>query len=194
MKASAKTELEIISFKTAKEMEKWLATNHIVSKGIWLRIFKKKSGQQSITYNEALDEMLCCGWIDGQLQKYDDISWLRKFTPRGVKSTWSKRNAEHAERLIKVDKMKPSGLNEIEKAKADGRWMKAYDSPSEMKVPEDFLKALSKNKKAKKFFDSLNKANTYAIAWRLQTAGKPETREKRMNVILEMMKNEKKFH
>src|SRR5579871_2716064 len=194
MKTPDKTELEIISFKTPKEMEKWLAKNHAVSKGIWLRLFKKGSEQKSITYDEALDEMLCYGWIDVQVKKYDEQSWIRKFCPRTTKSIWSKRNIAHTERLTKLGKMKASGLAEIEKAKADGRWEKAYDAPSDMKAPDDFLKALSKNKKAKAFFESLNKANKYAIGWRLQTAKKPETREKRMKIILEMMKKGEKFH
>jgi uncharacterized protein YdeI (YjbR/CyaY-like superfamily) len=141
-----------------------------------------------------LDEALCYGWIDGQLNKHDDISWLHKFIPRGAKSIWSKRNTDHTERLIMLGKMKPSGLHEIEKAKADGRWAKAYDSPAEMKASDDFITALSKNKKAKTFFESLNRANKYAIAWRLQTAKKPETREKRMKTILEMLAKGEKFH
>ncbi len=194
MKMADKPEYEMISFKTAKELEKWLAKNHAASKGIWLRLFKKESGEKSVTYNEALDEMLCYGWIDGQIKKYDDRSWIRKFTPRGSKSIWSKKNTDHIERLTKLDKMKASGLSEVEKAKADGRWLKAYDSPIEMKMPEDFIKLLSKNKTAKTFFESLNKANKYAIGWRLQTAKKPETREKRMKMILEMMDKGKKFH
>ena len=147
-----------------------------------------------MTYAEGLDEALCCGWIDGQLDKYDEKSWLRKFTPRRSKSVWSKRNIEHVNRLIQAGKMKLAGLKEVEAAKADGRWERAYDSPSAMQVPEDFLKELSKDKKAKAFFETLNKANTYAIAWRLQTAKKPETREKRMKAILEMLKRGEKLH
>jgi len=194
IKTPEKPDYEIISFKTAKELEKWLAKNHASSKGIWLRLFKKESREKSVTYNETIDEMLCYGWIDGQVKKYDDRSWIRKFTPRGPKSIWSKKNTDHIERLTKLGKMKASGLSEVEKAKADGRWVKAYDSPTEMKMPEDFMKALSKNKAAKVFFESLNKANKYAIGWRLQTAKKPETREKRMKIILQMMIDQKKFH
>ena len=185
---------QIISFRSAKEWEKWLAKHHADSNGIWLRLFKKDFGVPSITYDEALDEALCHGWIDGQLQKYDDKSWLRKFTPRRPKSVWSKRNIEHVARLCKADKMKPAGLKQVETAKADGRWEKAYDSPSAMQIPEDFLRQLAKNKKAKAFFKALNKANTYAIAWRLQTAKKAETREKRMKTILDMLARDEKLH
>ena len=190
----ARTDLPIISFNSQKEWTNWLDKNHAKSSGLWLRLFKKDSDVASVTYAEALDEALCYGWIDGQLDKYDEKSWLRKFSPRRPKSIWSKRNIEHVNRLTAAGKMKPAGLKEVEAAKADGRWGRAYDSPSAMQVPADFLKALSRDKKAQTFFETLNKANTYAIAWRLQTAKKPETREKRMKAILEMLKRGEKLH
>ena len=187
-------EMEVVSFATSKDWRKWIAANHATSNGAWLRFFKKDSGEKTITYAEALEEALCYGWIDGQANKYDDKSYIRKFTPRRPGSIWSKINTEKAERLIQEGKMKKAGMQQVELAKADGRWGQAYDSPANMKVPEDFLQPLSKNKKAKSFFDGLNKANLYAIAWRLQTAKKPETREKRLKEILEMMSEGKKFH
>ena len=147
-----------------------------------------------MTYAEALDEALCYGWIDGQLDKYDEKSWLRKFTPRRPKSVWSKRNIAHIDRMTRAGKMKSAGRKEVEAAKADGRWKRAYDSPSAMQIPADFLKALSQDKKAKAFFATLNKANTYAIAWRLQTAKRPETRAKRLQAILAKLKKGEKFH
>jgi uncharacterized protein YdeI (YjbR/CyaY-like superfamily) len=128
------------------------------------------------------------------VNKYDAESYIQKFTPRRAKSTWSKRNTAIVERLLQEGKMETAGMQQVELAKADGRWQQAYDSPRNMKVPEDFLEQLSKNKKAKAFFDALNKANQYAIAWRLQTAKKPETREKRLKEILKMMREGKKFH
>lgn len=194
MKPSDKPDHPILSFKTPKAFEKWLSKNHDKINGIWLRFFKKDSGEKSINYKEALDEALCYGWIDGQLNKYDEKSYIQKFTPRRSKSIWSKKNTEHIERLTALGKIKPPGIAEVEKAKADGRWEKAYDSLSQMKVPDDFLKLLSKNKKAKAFFDKLNKTNKYAIAWRLQSAKKPETREKWITRILEMLTNNQKFH
>jgi len=169
--------------------------NHAKSNnGIWLRIFNKDSDEATITYDEALDEALCFGWIDGQKKKYDEKSWLQKFTPRRSKSIWSKRNKTRVAQLIEEKRMQPSGLKEIETAKRDGRWDKAYDSPSQMKSPADFLAILKKDQQAYDFFKTLNKANTYAIAWRLQTAKKPETREKRMQILLKMMKNRQKLH
>ncbi len=184
----------VLAFQSQKDWRRWLAKSHSTSNGIWLRLFKKASGVATVTHDEALDEALCYGWIDGQVKKYDETSWLQKFTPRRTKSIWSKRNRDHTARLISLGKMTPAGLKEIETAKADGRWEQAYDSPAAMQMPQDFLKELSKNKKAKAFYESLNKANTYSILWRLQTAKKPETREKRMKAILEMLKQGKKFH
>ncbi len=189
------TEIPVKSFASSKQWKKWLATNYAISnQGIWLRIFKKDSGEATVTYDEALDEALCFGWIDGQKKKYDEKSWLQKFTPRRSKSIWSKRNKTRTVQLIEERRMQPSGLKEIEAAKSDGRWDKAYDSPSQMKIPADFLAILRKDQQAYEFFKTLNKANTYAIAWRLQTAKKPETREKRMQILLKMMKDRKKLH
>jgi uncharacterized protein YdeI (YjbR/CyaY-like superfamily) len=189
-----KAEKKILALPSQKKWQSWMAKNHGKSKGVWLRFFKKHSGKPTITYQEALDVALCYGWIDGQVQKYDDISWIHSFTPRRTKSTWSKRNTDHVKRLIKEKKMKPAGMKEVNAAKADGRWKKAYASPSKMTVPADFMKKLNANKKAKAFFATLNKANVYAITWRLATAKKPETREKRMKMIVEMLNRGEKFH
>jgi uncharacterized protein YdeI (YjbR/CyaY-like superfamily) len=161
---------------------------------VWLRLFKKGSGVASVTHAEALAAALCYGWIDGQLKRHDEESWLRKFTSRRPQSVWSKRNRELVDQLAKAGKMRAAGLKEVEAAKSDGRWSRAYDSPRNMMVPEDFRKELSKSKKAQMFFETLNKANTYAIAWRLQTAKKPETREKRMKAIIEMLGKGKALH
>jgi uncharacterized protein YdeI (YjbR/CyaY-like superfamily) len=181
-------------FETPAEWRDWLEINHTIEKGVWLRFYKKGSGIASLNYAGALDEALCFGWIDGQSKSLDENSYLQKFTPRRAKSIWSKRNIEHIARLIQEGKMKPSGLKEAEAAKTDGRWQKAYDSPANMTVPEDFLRELSKDKKAFVFFETLNKTNTYAIAWRLQTAKKQETRERRIKTIIEMLSRGEKFH
>jgi len=194
MKKPDKNELPIIPFESPLQWEQWLEVNHTDENGIWLKFFKKGSSVPSVTYEQALDEALCYGWIDGQKKTFDEQSYLIKFTPRRAKSIWSKKNIEHVARLYKQGKMKSRGINEAERAKADGRWEQAYDSPSNMKIPDDFLQQLTKNKKAKAFFDTLNKTNTYAIMWRLQTAKKPETREKRMKEILEMLSQGKKIH
>ena len=186
--------MKVISFKSASEFRAWLKSNHKQTEGIWLRMFKKDSGIESVNYSQALDQALCFGWIDGLKLPHDEKSWLQKFTPRKARSSWSKRNTEHVERLIKSGEMTAAGLGAVEAAKADGRWQQAYDSPGNAKPPADFLTALARNKKAKAFFESLNRANVYAIVYRLQTAKKPETREKRMKAILEMMRKGEKFH
>jgi uncharacterized protein YdeI (YjbR/CyaY-like superfamily) len=182
------------SFPSAKAWQRWLATNHASSQEIWLRIFKKHSGKPTVTYPEALQEALCYGWIDGLRKAYDDVSYLQRFTPRRVKSIWSKVNTRHAETLIKAGRMQAAGLKHIEAAKQDGRWDRAYDSPARCKLPEDFLNALEKNRSAKAFFVTLSKRNTFSIAYRLQSAKRPETREKRMKAILQMLARGQKFH
>jgi uncharacterized protein YdeI (YjbR/CyaY-like superfamily) len=187
-------ELEVISFKTDKEFSEWLEKNHDSSEGIWIKIYKKGSGIVSIDHPRALMEALCYGWIDGQAKSIDEKSYLQKFTPRRARSLWSKINRIKVQKLIDEKRMKAAGMAEIERAKADGRWDAAYDSPSNTQIPEDLLIALEKNKKAKEFFESLNKTNLYAITWRLQTAKKPETRQKRMHVILEMLEKGEKFY
>ena len=184
----------IIEFKTAAAFETWLIKNHENSKGLWLKIFKKDSGKKTISYAEALDVALCYVWIDGQKQAHDEQAWLQKFCPRRAKSIWSKRNTEHVERLINEGRMRSAGLKAVEKAKADGSWEKAYDSPSKMTIPEDFLKELSKNKKAEATFKALNKTNLFSIGFRLQTAKKQETRDKRMKAIIEMLAKGEKLH
>lgn len=190
----AKPDLPVLTFPSSKEFRSWLTAHHKEPAGIWLRIFKIKSGIPSITYAGAVDVALCYGWIDGQKKPFDTESWLQKFTPRRSKSIWSKRNREHVERLEKSGLMEAAGMEEVNAAKSDGRWEKAYDSSSNMVVPADFLKELAKNKKAEAFFKTLNKTNVFSIVWRLQTAKKPETRSKRMKAILEMLKKGEKFH
>jgi uncharacterized protein YdeI (YjbR/CyaY-like superfamily) len=190
----SKISIPVIEFQSAKEWRTWLSKNAEGSKGVWLKIFKKDSNKKTITYAEALEESLCYGWIDGQKKSFDTQAWLQKFCPRGARSIWSKVNVAHIERLTKAGKMRPQGLKAVTSAKADGRWEKAYDSPSKMTAPDDFIKELSKNKKAYAFYKTLNKANLFAIAFRLQTAKKPETRQKRMEVILEMLSKGQKFH
>jgi uncharacterized protein YdeI (YjbR/CyaY-like superfamily) len=137
---------------------------------------------------------LHCFSVCKRLGKHDEESWLRKFTPRRPKSIWSKRNCELVEQLAAAGKVKPAGLKEVAAAKADGRWDKAYDSPSKMTVPADFLRELTKNKKAQLLFKTLNKANKHAIAWRLQTAAKPEIRHRRMKAIIAMLGKGEAFH
>jgi uncharacterized protein YdeI (YjbR/CyaY-like superfamily) len=181
-------------FASPEAWASWLERNHALSTGLWVRFFKKGSGTSSITRAQALDEALCWGWIDGQARPLDETSWLQRYSPRRARSPWSKRNREHVARLEREGRMQPSGMAAVAAAKADGRWHRAYDSPSGSEVPEDFVRALAAHKKALAFFKGLNRANLYAISYRLQTAKKPETRQRRFEQILQMMKEGRKFH
>ncbi|MEP6465275.1 MAG: YdeI/OmpD-associated family protein, partial [Parafilimonas sp.] len=150
-------------FASAKAWQTWLAKNYSKPNGVWMMFAKKNAEKPTVTYAEALDIALCYGWIDGQKNIYDEQYWLQKFVPRQAKSIWSKKNIEHTERLIKEDKMQQAGLKAIEAAKTNGTWQTAYDAQSNMTIPEDFLKALRKNKKATAFYKTLNRTNLFSI-------------------------------
>ncbi len=186
--------IPILSFERPEAWREWLEKHHAQSAGVWVQFFKKHSGIPTITYGEALDEALCYGWIDSQVKSYDEKSYLQKFSPRRSKSIWSKRNREHIARLIREGRMQSAGLLQVEEAKKNGRWEEAYDSPATAKVPDEFIRALAKNPKAKAFFETLNKTNVYAIVWRLQTAKKLETKQRRMENILVMLEKGEKFY
>ncbi|MDO1529709.1 YdeI/OmpD-associated family protein [Fulvimonas sp. R45] len=185
---------QLRSFRSSEELRAWMAQEHARASGLLLRIYKKDSGVPSVTYAEALDQALCFGWIDGQKLPFDANSWVQKFTPRRARSSWSKKNVAHADRLVQEGRMTPAGLQEIDRAKADGRWAAAYDSPANATVPPEFVRELARNAKAKQFYATLDKANLYAIAYRLQTAKRPETRAKRTKLIIEMLARGEKFH
>ena len=180
----------MISFKDKKDFKSWLKENHDECPGIWMRLFKKGSGEVSINYQEALEEALCYGWIDGQRKSHDEKSFLQKFTPRRAKSIWSKRNTHIVQNLIADGRMKAPGLKAIDEAKADGRWDAAYDSPKNMLLPEEYLKIIKRNKKAYAYYKTLSKSKLYAIAFRIQTAKKEETRLNRLSVIIEMLEKQ----
>lgn len=186
--------LPLIPFESQEVWEQWLAENHSVSKGIWLKFYKKNSGIASVTYPEALDVALCYGWIDARIKSIDENAYKQHFTPRRQKSIWSKRNVEHIARLTKEGRMKPPGLIQVEAAKADGRWEAAYNSPSNLMLPDDFMAELNKNPEILAFYESLSRGNKYAISWRIETAKRPETKEKRKKEILEMLARGEKFH
>jgi uncharacterized protein YdeI (YjbR/CyaY-like superfamily) len=187
------TQLPIIAFESQKAWEIWLKKNH-TTKGVWIKFFKKASGIKTVVYKEALDVALCYGWIDSQANTFDDKAYIQKFTPRGPRSIWSKVNTEHVARLIDTGKMRKAGLEKVDAAKADGRWERAYASPSKVEMPEDFKKVLAKNKKAKIFYETLNKTNTYGFITRLHFAKKPETRERKIKEFIAMLERGEKLH
>ncbi len=181
-------------FETQQDWEAWLKENHAESKGIWLKIAKKEARTPSVSYAEALDSALCYGWIDGQKAAFDDKHWLQKFTPRTAKSIWSKANCAKAEALIAEGRMQPAGLRQVELAKADGRWERAYESQSKITIPDDFQRELDKNPKAKDFFNALDSTNRYAFLYRIHAAKKPETRAAKIQKFIEMLEQQKKLH
>ena len=189
-----KDDLPVMPFATQQLWEQWLAEHHAGAYGIWIQFYKKGSGIASVTYAEALDVALCYGWIDAQLKSIDALSYKQHFTPRRPRSIWSKRNREHIARLTAEGRMKPAGMAQVEAAKADGRWEAAYDSPANLSVPDDFMAELAKYPAALAFYESLSRTNKYAVTWRIQTAKRPETREKRKQEILEMLIKGEKFY
>jgi len=166
-----------------------LQTHGESSAGVWLRLAKKSSGQVTVIYQQALDSALCFGWIDGQKKAESDDFWLQRFSPRTARSIWSKINTEKALALVREGRMRPSGLRQIQLAQQDGRWEKAYASPSNATVPDDLRMALDANKKAKAFFETLDRRNRFAILFRIQNVKKAETRAKKIAQFVEMLSN-----
>jgi uncharacterized protein YdeI (YjbR/CyaY-like superfamily) len=185
---------EARSFETIHQLEKWLKLNHETEKELWVRIFKKESGTPTVTWDDCVVAAITWGWIDGQRRSFDEVSFLQRLTPRRARSNWSKRNREHAERLIAEGRMQPSGLAHVETARQDGRWENAYSGSAEMVLPDDFLEELQKNPAAKQFFETLDRRNLYVIYHRLQTAKRLETRKKRVIDMLAQLARGKAFH
>jgi uncharacterized protein YdeI (YjbR/CyaY-like superfamily) len=177
---------EALPFETAAAFEAWLDEHHEASDGIWIKFAKKASGIATVTYKEVLPVALAYGWIDGQVKRIDDDWYRQRWTPRRARSVWSKINRVAAEAMIERGEMKPAGLREVERAKADGRWERAYDSPTTATVPDDLRAALDADPAAAAFFAGLDSNNRYAILHRIQGAKKPETRANRIAKFVEM--------
>ena len=188
------TEIESTLFRNAKAFEAWLKKNHAKSDGLWLRIAKRGADEPSVTYPEAVEIALCWGWIDGQKKGLDDQHFLQRFTPRRAHSIWSKINVDKVAALIEAGRMQAPGHAQIEAAKADGRWAQAYDSAKTATMPEDLQAALDANPKAKAFFATVNASNRYAVLWRVQTAVKPETRARRIELLVDMLARGETVH
>jgi uncharacterized protein YdeI (YjbR/CyaY-like superfamily) len=187
-------ELPTVSFASPAELETWLEENHDRSEGLWLKIAKKDSGIESVTYGEALELALCFGWIDSQKRGFDERWFLQRFTPRRPRGRWSRINREKAEALLAAGSIRPAGLVEVEAAKADGRWDAAYEGQATAKVPADLQRELDANPQVAEFFAGLDSANRYAIVYRLQDAKRPETRERRLAKFVGMLERREKIH
>jgi len=184
----------VIAFASVAECEEWFERNHGEHAGFWLKIGKTGGPARTVTYAEALQVALCFGWIDGQKRSLDDAHWLQRFTPRGSRSRWSKINRDKAESLIASGAMRPAGLREVERARADGRWAAAYSSPKVAEVPDDLAAALAADPEAEAFFGTLSGANRYAILYRVQDAKRPDTRATRIAKFVAMCHDHETVH
>jgi uncharacterized protein YdeI (YjbR/CyaY-like superfamily) len=187
-------DLPVLAFESPVAWKTWLDGNHARSSGIWMKIAKASGDARSLTYAEAIEVALCYGWIDGQKGRFDDAWWLQRFTPRGPRSIWSRINREKAEALVKTGMMKPSGLAAIEMAKRDGRWDAAYEGQKTAQVPPDLKRALAKDAPASAFFAKLSSVNRYAILFRLHNAKKAETRKRRLEQFMDMLRKGQTIH
>jgi uncharacterized protein YdeI (YjbR/CyaY-like superfamily) len=181
-------------FEMPHHLEEWLKLNHAAQRELWVRIFKKDSGTPTVTWNDCVVAAIAWGWIDGQRKSLDQFSFLQRLTPRRPKSDWSKRNCEHAERLIAEGRMQSPGLAHVQAAREDGRWEQAYSGSSDMVIPEDFLEELRRTPAAEQFFAALDRRNLYVIYHRIQTAKRLETRKKRIADIVSQLACGETFH
>jgi uncharacterized protein YdeI (YjbR/CyaY-like superfamily) len=173
----------------------WLASEHADSGGVWLVMAKKgTTDPTTLTYDEALDEAICFGWIDGQLGRRDAATFRRRFTPRQARSAWSQRNVASAERLSASGRMHSAGEAEVQRARADGRWKTAYAGQAGAEVPEDLAAALRANPQARAMFDTLTSANRYAIVYRIGHAKRAETRSRRISEFVQMLARGETLH
>jgi uncharacterized protein YdeI (YjbR/CyaY-like superfamily) len=184
----------VLVFEHQEAWEDWLSQNHDSVGGVWMRLAKRGSKIRSLTYTEALEGALCYGWIDAQKKPEDASAWLQRFTPRGKRSIWSKINCQKATALLEGGRMKEGGLREVRRAQEDGRWERAYDSPSNATVPEDLQAALDKSARAKAFFATLESRNRYAILFRIQTVKRAKTRARKITEFIAMLERHEKIH
>jgi uncharacterized protein YdeI (YjbR/CyaY-like superfamily) len=194
LKQNSQAERLILTLEHQQAWEDWLSRNHSLVPDVWLRLARKGSELCTLTYTEALETALCYGWIDAQKGPGNADAWLQRFTPRGKRSMWSKINCQKATGLLECGRMKESGLKEMLRAQQDGRWERAYASPSSATVPEDFQSALNKSSKAKAFFATLESRNRYAILYRIQTVKKAETRARKITEFIVMLERHEKIH
>lgn len=186
--------LPVLGFATQQDWNAWLGRNGKTSPGLWLKLAKKNAGISSVSKAEAIEVAIMHGWIDGQLDKYDERFWLTRFTRRGAKSRWSRINRATANKLIEQGRMKPAGLREVELAKSDGRWDAAYASQSKAVVPKDLAAALNAKPRAKAFFATLTGANRYAVLYRVNTATNAKTRDARILKLVGMLARGETIH
>ncbi|GAA2329801.1 YdeI/OmpD-associated family protein [Dactylosporangium salmoneum] len=183
----AGAELDELIVADAEALRAWLLSHHVTSAGVWLALTRKGGTVTTVTWQQAVDEALCFGWIDGQARKGDqEISWIR-FTPRRPRSSWSQRNIAHVARLEAQGRMLPAGRAVVEAAKADGRWAVAYAPPSEAEVPADLIAAIAADPAAQAMFDVLTKTNRFALIYRVNAVKRAQTRERKISEFVAML-------
>ena len=186
--------LSVLRFVNPGEFKTWLAKQPRDAAGLWIKFAKKTATRATLTKAEAIDVALCHGWIDGKIDKYDDMHWLIRFTPRKPRSKWSAINRKRALELVREGRMRPAGLAQIEAAKADGRWDSAYTPASSAEVPSDLHEALNKNPKAAAFFATLNSRNRFAVLYRIGAVKKAETRTRKIAQFVAMLERGETIH
>jgi uncharacterized protein YdeI (YjbR/CyaY-like superfamily) len=191
---SAPTDLPVLEFADQPAFEAWLEAEHQRSPGVYVKIAKNGAPDPSLSQAEMVEALLCFGWIDGRVHRFDDLHFLTRVTPRRPKSVWSKKNVDWVTDLIAAGRMRPAGLAAVEAAKADGRWERAYAGPATAAVPDDLLTALAASPDAQKAFEQLDGANRYAVLWRVYTAATPATRAKRIAACVQMLAEGRRFH
>ena len=185
----------VLTVPDARAWQSWLTEHHGDVRGVWLVLAKKGTTEPtSLTYDQALEEALCFGWVDGQLGPGDEATFRRRFTPRRPGSSWSKRNVALVEVLARQERMRPSGLAAVERARADGSWGSAYSGQAAIEVPSDLAAALAAHPAAQETFDNLTRANRYGVLYRIETAKGSETRKKRIERLVEMLGRGETLH
>jgi uncharacterized protein YdeI (YjbR/CyaY-like superfamily) len=184
--------VEIIAFRDVAAWESWLANNHELQAGVWLKLAKKGSGIPSVADDEVVDVGLCYGWVSGQRKSFDESYYLQKYVPRRPKSLWSKGNVDKVEKLLAAGRMREPGMAEVRAAQADGRWDAAYESQKHATVPPDVVAALQENKEAKDFFDSLDKTDQYRLYLPVLQARTPKARAARLEKMIAMVEADRK--
>jgi uncharacterized protein YdeI (YjbR/CyaY-like superfamily) len=183
-----------LAFTAIEQIEAYMSGPSADAKGFWLKLAKAGASERTISKEEAIEAALCCGWIDGQLDRFDEHYFLVRMTPRRPGSRWSAKNCATAERLAKAGRVNAAGLAEIKAAKSDGRWDAAYKSSRNADVPDDLAAALARNRAAKHFFEALDSANRFSIIYRVNDAKRPETRAKRVAQYVEMCARGETIH
>jgi uncharacterized protein YdeI (YjbR/CyaY-like superfamily) len=187
-------ELPVLTFPSAAAWEEWLAGQHDAAAGAWLRIARRGAAEATVSYQEALEVAICFGWIDSHKDRLDDEFWVQRFTPRRPSGRWSKINADKAVALIECGRMRPAGLREVDRAKADGRWDSAYAGQASMEIPDDLREALSADAAAAEFFETISSVNRYAILYRIGSVKRPETRARKIAQYVAMLAEHQTIH